>query len=155
MAAVKPIPDGYHSVTPYLSIKGAAKAIEFYKQAFGAREIARMPDPNGQIAHAEIQIGNSRIMLSDEFPDMGFKSPATLGGSPVMIHIYTEDVDAMVNSAVAAGAKLTRPVADQFYGDRSGGLTDPFGHSWYIATHKEDISEDEMARRAAAAMQKA
>jgi len=149
-ANVKPIPDGYHVVTPYLSIKGAASAIDFYKQAFGAKEIMRVPMPGGNIGHAEIAIGDSRIMLADEFPDMNFRGPKSIGGSPVHLHVYVEDVDARFDQAVKAGAKVLRPVADQFYGDRSGSLEDPFGHVWHLATHKEDVSPAETARRAAA-----
>ena len=147
---VKLIPEGYHAVTPYLSVKGAAGAIEFYKKAFGAKEVMRMPGPGGTIGHAEIQIGNSRIMLADEYPDMNFRSPQSFGGSPVHIHLYVGDVDKVATQAMAAGAKLLRPVADQFYGDRSGTLEDPFGHVWHVATHKEDISLQEMKKRAAA-----
>jgi len=149
-ANVKPIPDGYHVVTPYLSIKGAASAIDFYKQAFGAKEIMRVPMPGGNIGHAEIAIGDSRIMLADEFPDMNFRGPKSIGGSPVHLHVYVEDVDTRFDQAVKAGAKVLRPVADQFYGDRSGSLEDPFGHVWHLATHKEDVSPAETARRAAA-----
>jgi len=146
---VKPIPEGYHSVTPYLCIKGASAAIEFYKNAFGAKELMRMPAPGDKIGHAEIQIGDSHVMLADEFPEMGFLSPQSVGGSPVMMHLYVEDVDATANKAVAAGAKVTKPVADQFYGDRSGQIRDPFGHNWYVSTHKEDVTPDEIdARRA-------
>jgi PhnB protein len=148
-AKVKPIPDGYHTATPYLIVNGAAKAIEFYKKAFGAEELFRMADPNGKVGHAEIKVGNSPIMLADEFPEMGARGPASLGGSPVSILLYVEDVDAVFQRAVAAGASATRPVKDQFYGDRLGGITDPFGHLWYIATHIEDVSPDEMKRRAA------
>src|SRR5436309_15497214 len=124
----KPIPTGYEAATPYLCVRGAARAIEFYKQAFGATELARLADPNGKIGHAEIKIGAAPIMLADEFPEMGFRSPQSIGGSPVMIHLYVEDVDAVARQAVAAGAKMLRPVQDQFYGDRSGTLADPFGH---------------------------
>lgn len=148
----KPIPDGYHSVTPYLIVKGAARALEFYKKAFNAQELYRMDAPGGMIGHAEFQIGNSRIMIADEFPDMGARSPETIGGSPVGLCIYTEDVDALFKQAVAAGGKQERPVVDQFYGDRSGTLRDPFGHQWTLATHKEDVSPEEMKRRMAAAM---
>lgn len=148
--SVQPIPQGYHTATPYLFVNGAAKAIEFYKRAFGATELFRMTQPDGKVGHAEIKIGDSPIMLADEFPEMGARSPQALGGSPVMIYLYVEDVDAVFTQAVAAGAKVTRPVKDQFYGDRSGGVTDPFGHLWYIATHKEDVSSEEMKRRAAA-----
>ena len=147
---VKPIPDGYHSVTPYLIVRGGVAAIDFYKKAFGAVELFRMDGPGGKIGHAEIRIGDSPIMLADEHPEIGAKSPQMIGGSPVSIMLYVEDVDAVVAQAVAAGAKVVRPVADQFYGDRSGGLEDPFGHSWYVATHKEDVSMEEMHRRAAA-----
>jgi PhnB protein len=146
--AVKPIPDGYHSVTPYLIIRAAAEAIEFYKTAFGAIELMRMPAPGGKIGHAEIKIGDSPIMLADEFPEMGYKSPQTLGGSPVSIMIYVEDVDVVFDQAVGAGAKVQRPVKDQFYGDRMGTLEDPFGHVWHVSTHKEDVSAEEMERRA-------
>ena len=149
--AVKAIPEGFHSVTPYLSIRGAASAIDFYKKAFGATEILRMPQPDGRIGHAELRIGNSALMISDEFPELGVKSPAALGGSPVTIHLYVEDADAVFNQAVAAGAKVKEPMADQFYGDRRGGVEDPFGYVWWIATHKEDLSAEEIRKRAAAA----
>jgi len=148
---VKPTPEGYHTATPYLIVRDAARAIEFYKKAFGAKELMRMADPSGKIGHAEIKIGDSPIMLADEVPGMGYRSPESLGGSPVSILLYVEDVDAVFNQAVAAGAKVQRPVADQFYGDRTGGVTDPFGHVWYVATHKEDVSPEEMRKRAAAA----
>jgi len=150
-SAVKPIPEGYHTATPYLIVRNAARAIEFYRKAFGATELMRMAEPNGRIGHAEIRIGDSPIMLADEMPEMGFRSPESLGGSPVSILLYVEEVDAVFNQAVAAGAKVQRPVADQFYGDRTGGVTDPFGHVWYIATHKEDVSPEGMRKRAAAA----
>jgi PhnB protein len=149
---VKPIPDGYHSVTPYLCIKGAAKAIDFYKKAFGAEEIIRMAQPDGKIGHAEIQIGDSRIMLADEYPEMGFRGPEAYGGSPVMIHLYVNDVDSVARQAVAAGAKEIREVKDQFYGDRSGSFADPFGHQWHLSTHKEELTPEEIGKRAAAAM---
>jgi len=149
--AVKPIPEGYHTVTPYLVVKGGARALDFYKQAFGAKELFRFPGPGGKIMHAEIKIGDSPIMLADEFPEMGATSPESLGGTPVGIMLYVENVDALFNKAVAAGAKVSRPVIDQFYGDRSGTVTDPFGHKWTIATHKEDVSPEEMQKRAAAA----
>lgn len=149
MSKVKPIPEGYHTVTPYLCCKDAAAAIDFYKKAFGATEVMRMEN-DGKVGHAELQIGDSRVMLADEFPEMGFLSPKTVGGSPVMIHLYLDDVDATANRAVAAGAKVTRPVADQFYGDRGGQLEDPFGHKWYVSTHKEDLSPEEIEKRAAA-----
>ena len=148
--AVKAIPDGYNSVTPYLIISGAADAIDYYKKAFGATELMRMPAPGGTVGHAEIKIGDSPIMLADEFPEMGYKSPQTLGGSPVSIMIYVADVDSVFNQAIAAGGKVQRPVKDQFYGDRSGTLEDPFGHVWHVATHKEDVSAEEMERRASA-----
>lgn len=148
MSKVKPIPEGYHSVTPYLIVKGAANALEFYKKAFGAQEIMRMPSPDGRIAHAEIRIGDSPIMLADEFPEMNAISPQSLNGrSPVTIHLYVPDVDTIFNQAVAAGATVVRPVKDQFYGDRSGGLIDPFGHVWGIATHIEDLSDEEITQR--------
>jgi PhnB protein len=146
----RPIPKGYHAVTPYLSVQGAASAIAFYKKAFGAKEIMRMPGPGGTIGHAEIQIGDSRIMLADEFPEMNFRSPRAVGGTPVNIHLYVQYADKVAKKAVAAGAKLLRPVADQFYGDRSGSLEDPFGHVWHIATHVEDIPMKELKKRAAA-----
>lgn len=149
-AKVKTIPEGYHVVTPYLSIKGAASAIEFYKQAFGATEVMRINGPGGTIGHAEIAIGDSRIMLADEFPQMNFRGPKSIGGSPVHLHMWVDDVDTKFPQAIAAGAKVLRPVADQFYGDRTGSLEDPFGHVWHLATHKEDISPEEMQRRAAA-----
>jgi PhnB protein len=146
-----PIPKGYHTVTPYLIVTGGADAIEFYKSAFGAIEYQRMQDDSGKVRHAEIGIGNSRIMLADESPELGALSPATVGGSPVSIHLYVEDVDAVVANAVAAGASLTRQVADQFYGDRVGGVTDPFGHRWFVATHNEDLTMDEIRARAVVA----
>jgi PhnB protein len=150
MADVKPIPDGYHSVTPYLICDGAAKAIEYYKNAFGATELFRM-DHDGKIGHAELKIGDSPIMLADEYPQMGYRSPKALGGTPVSIMIYVEDVDTVYQRAIDAGATEVKPLQDQFYGDRSGTLTDPFGHVWTIATHKEDVSMEEMNRRMAAA----
>jgi PhnB protein len=148
--AVKAIPDGYHTATPYLIVKGAAQALDFYHQAFGATELFRFAGPNGQIGHAEMQIGTSRIMLADEHPQMGYVGPETLGGTPVGICLYVEDVDALAKRAVAAGAKVERPVQDMFYGDRTGTFADPFGHKWTISTHKEDVSPEEMERRAAA-----
>ena len=148
---VKPIPDGYHTVTPYLIVNGAAKALEFYKKAFGATEIMRFPGPDGKIGHAEIKIGDSRIMMADEFPEMGARSPLSVGGSSVNLLLYVEDVDKLASQAVAAGAKVRRKVQDQFYGDRSGTFEDPFGHVWSIATHTEDVSPAEMQKRAAAA----
>jgi PhnB protein len=148
---IKPIPDGYHSVTPYLIIKNAADALEFYKTAFGAIELFRMPQPDGKIGHAEIKIGDSLIMLADEYLEMSYLGPKTLGGSPVSLMIYVDDVDAVFNQAIAAGAETQKPVEDKFYGDRIGSLVDPFGHVWHIATHKEDVSPEEMEKRAAAA----
>lgn len=144
------IPEGYHTVTPYLIFDGAGGAIEFYKRALGASEVMRLDDPSGRIHHAEIRIGDSRIMLADEHPELQALSPRTIGGSPVTMHVYVEDVDTAVDRAVKAGAKLIRPVADQFYGDRTGGIEDPFGYRWFIATHKEDVPMDEIRRRAAA-----
>ena len=149
-AAVKPIPEGYRSVTPYLILSAASDAIAFYKKALGAEEVMRLDGPGGKIHHAEISIGDSRIILADEHPELQALSPKTIGGSPVSIHLYVEDVDAAVERAVAAGAKLIRPVADQFYGDRTGGIEDPFGYRWFIAMHKEDLTMDEIRRRAAA-----
>jgi len=151
MANVKPIPEGYHSVTPYLIIKGAADAIEFYKKVFGATELCRMPAPGGKVGHAEIKIGDSPIMLADESTEMGYTSPTTLGGTPVSIMIYVNDVDTIFTQAIAAGGKEKKPLEDQFYGDRSGTLIDPFGHVWHVATQKEDVSPEEMEKRMAAA----
>jgi PhnB protein len=147
---VSPIPEGYHCVTPYLILNNASYAIAFYKAALGASEVMRLDDPSGKVHHAEIKIGDSRVMLADEHPDIQALSPKTIGGSPVSIHLYVDDVDAAVDRAVAVGAKLIRPVADQFYGDRVGGIEDPFGYRWFIATHKEDLTMDEIRRRAAA-----
>lgn len=147
---VKPIPDGYHSVTPYLSIKGAAEAIEFYKRAFSANELFRLVAPSGEIGHAEIKIGNSAIMLADPCETGPFRSPQSLGGSSIGLHVYVEDVDALFAQAVDAGAKVVKPVQDQFYGDRTGTLEDPFGHVWFLATHKEDLTPGEIKKRAEA-----
>ena len=147
---VKPIPDGFHSVTPYLCIHGAAAAIDFYKRAFGAKEIMRMPQPDGRVGHAEIQIGDSRVMMADEFPEMDFRAPQSYGGSPVHLHVYVEDVDTVFKQALAAGGKEVRPVQDQFYGDRLGTVADPFGHVWHLSTHKEDLTPEEIGKRAAA-----
>ena len=147
---VKPIPDGYHSVTPYLSIKGAAEAIEFYKRAFSANELFRLVAPSGDIGHAEIKIGNSAIMLTDPCETGPFRSPQSLGGSSIGLHVYVEDVDALFAQAVDAGAKVVKPVQDQFYGDRTGTLEDPFGHVWFLATHKEDLTPEEIKKRAEA-----
>lgn len=147
---VKPIPEGYHAITPYLYIDGAAKAIEFYKEAFGAEEVMRMPGPDGRIGHAEIRIGDSHVMLADEHPEIGARGPKAYGGAPFSLLLYVEHVDTVIERAIVAGAKLVREVADQFYGDRSGGIEDPFGFTWYVATHVEDVSPEEMERRAAA-----
>lgn len=144
--AVKPIPEGYHSVTPYLIVKGAAQAIDFYKKAFGATELMRFPGPNGTVAHAEIKIGDSPIMLADEGQG-NYRSPEAFGGSPISLMIYVENVDKVFDQAISTGAKSVRPVVDQFYGDRSGTLTDPFGHTWTVGTHVEDVSMQEMQRR--------
>jgi len=149
MADVKPIPDGYPQVTPYLCVDGAAAAIEFYENAFGATERMRMPSPGGKVGHAELQLGESIIMLSDEHPEMGVLSPKSIGGSPVTISVYVEDVDAVFDAAVAAGAIAVRAVEDQFYGDRSGQLEDPFGHRWSVASHVEDVPPEEMEKRMA------
>ncbi len=148
--SVKPIPDGYHGVTPYLHVQGAAAAIDFYKRAFGATETMRLDGPDGKVGHAEIRIDGSVVMLADEHPRMGAVSPKTLGGAGASFLFYVPDVDARFERAVAAGAKVLRPLKDQFYGDRSGTLEDPFGHVWTIATHKEDLTTEEMARRAEA-----
>ena len=150
--AVKPIPDGYHSVTPYLILNDATAALEFYKKAFGAVELLRMPAPGGRIGHAEIRIGDSPVMLADENLEINARSARTIGGSPISLMVYVPNVDAVVAQAVAAGGKLVRPVADQFYGDRTGGVDDPFGFHWYIATHVEDVPPDELEKRAAKAM---
>ena len=147
MPKAKPIPEGYHSVTPYLVMNGASDAIDFYKKAFGAVELFRMPTPNGRIGHAELKIGNSPIMLADESPEMGSRGPATLGGTPVSLMIYLEDVDTVFKKAIASGGTELKPLQDQFYGDRSGTLKDPFGHVWTLATHVEDVSEEEMEKR--------
>ena len=147
--AVKPIPDGYQAVTPYLIVSGAARALDFYTQVFGATELMRLAGPNG-VAHAEMRIGDSVVMLADESPDMGYKGPVALGGSPVSLMLYVADVDATFQRAIAAGAVQQRPVKDQFYGDRSGTLEDPFGHVWTVATHIEDVAPDEIDRRLAA-----
>ena len=153
-STVKPVPDGYHTITPYLSVNGAAQAIAFYQKAFNAREVMRMAQPDGRVGHAELQLGNSRVMLADEFPEMGFKSPPSIGGTAVHLHMYVEDVDAVVSQALAAGATLVRPVQDQFYGDRLGSVADPYGHVWHVSTHKEDLSLEELRERAAAQPQR-
>jgi len=147
MSTVKAIPAGYRTVTPYLTIKNGAKALEFYKKAFGATAIYKLMMSDGRLGHAEIRLGDSMIMLGDELPEYGGKAPETLGGSPVSIYLYVEDVDAFFKRALAAGAKERKPVMDQFYGDRSGQLEDPFGHLWWVATHKEDIAPEEMQKR--------
>lgn len=147
-ARIKPVPAGYHTVTPYLVIANAGKAIEFYKEAFGATESSRLASPDGKIMHAEITIGDSPVMLSDEFPDWNALSPLTIGGTPVSIMLYVEDVDSVVNRAVAAGATLLMPVEDQFWGDRMGTVADPFGHKWSVATHKENVAPEEIITRA-------
>ena len=154
MAKVKPIPDGYHNMTPYLIVSGAAKAIEFYTKVFGATEKMRMPSPGGKIGHAELTLGDSMIMLADEHPEIGARAPSAYGGSAVSLMVYVPDVDATVATATAAGAKILRPVENQFYGDRMGTIADPFGHQWHVATHVVDVPSDEMAKRAAAAMSK-
>ena len=153
--AVKPIPAGYHQVTPYLAIDGAADAVEFYKKVFGARERMRMGAPGGKVGHCELQIGDSVVMLADEYADMDFLGPKARGGTPVTIHLYVKDCDAVVAAAVKAGAKVRRPLKDEFYGDRNGTIEDPFGHVWHVATHIEDLSPKEMTRRGEALMQKA
>jgi PhnB protein len=149
MADVKPIPEGYHSLTPYLIIDGAAQALDYYKKAFGATELFRM-ERGEKIGHAEMKIGDSPFMLSDEHPEMGFRGPKALGGSPVGLMIYVDDVDVVFKQAIEAGGVETRAIEDQFYGDRSGTLTDPFGHVWTVATHKEDVTPEEMDKRLAA-----
>jgi PhnB protein len=149
MPGVKPIPDGYPRLNPYLIVDGAEKAIEFYQAVFGAKERMRLDAPGGKIGHAELEIGGSLIMLADEFPQMDAFAPAKFGGSPISLQIYVEDVDAVVGRAVAAGARLLRPVQNQFYGDRSATIEDPFGHRWHVATHVEDVAVDEIARRMA------
>lgn len=151
MANVKPIPDGYPRITPYLCIDGAGAAIDFYGKVFGATERMRMPAPDGKVGHAELQIGDSLIMLADEFPEMGIRGAKAIGGSPVTISIYVEDVDDVFQRAMKEGAKTLREVRNEFYGDRTGQFEDPFGHRWSIATHVEDVSPDEMATRAAEA----
>ncbi|HVI86763.1 MAG TPA: VOC family protein [Dongiaceae bacterium] len=144
---VKPIPDGYNSVTPYLVVDGAAAAIDFYKTVFNATEHLRIPGPNNRVGHAELMIGSSMIMLADEHPEMNIRGPKKIGGSPISIMLYVPDVDAVAAKAVAAGASLKRPVANQFYGDRMGTIEDPFGHSWHVATHVEDVPPAELERR--------
>ena len=148
----KAIPDDYQRVTPYLYIDGAGTAIDFYCSVLGARERMRMPAPDGRIGHAELEIGDSVIMLADANPDMDVRSPRSIGGTPIALHVYVDDVDSVFRQAMEAGAKQLRPVENQFYGDRSGQFEDPFGHRWNVATHVEDVPPDEMAKRAAAAM---
>jgi PhnB protein len=146
--AVKPIPEGYHHVTPYLVIKGAGAAIDYYKRVFGATERMRMDAPGGMVGHAELEIGDSVVMLADESPEQGFKGPRAFGGTPVSLLLYVENVDDVFRRAIQSGARELKPLADQFYGDRMGTLEDPFGHVWSIATHVEDLSPEEMQRRA-------
>jgi PhnB protein len=146
--SVKSIPESFHSVTPYLSIKGATEALEFYKQAFNAKEMFRLPAPNGDIGHADILIGDSHVMLSDQCAESPIPSPQSLGGSSVGLYVYVEDVDLLFEQAINAGAKEVKPVEDQFYGDRTGTLKDPFGHIWFLATHKEDLTPEEIKKRA-------
>lgn len=152
--SVKPIPEGYHTLTPYLTVRNAEQAIEFYKQAFGAVERGTMKGPDGKVMHSELQIGDSIIMLGDEFPEFGAVSPETVGGSSSGLHIYVTDVDSAFDRAVKAGARVEMPVMDQFWGDRHGKLKDPFGHKWSIATHTKDLSLDEMKRGMDEAMAK-
>jgi PhnB protein len=147
---VKAVPEGYHSLTPYLSANDAARAIEFYKEAFGAQEVMRMDSPDGKVGHAELKVGDSIFMLGDDCPEATQRSPQSLGGTSIGLMLYVEDVDAVVGRAVSAGAELVRPVENQFYGDRTGGVKDPFGHFWYVATHFEDVAPEEMQRRVAA-----
>jgi PhnB protein len=152
MANVKPIPDGYPRVTPYLCVDGASDAIDFYSTVFDAEERVRMPAPGGKLGHAELAVGDSLIMLADEFPEMGAVSPKSVGGTPVTISVYVEDVDNVFERALEAGATALRQVENQFYGDRVAQFEDPFGHKWHIATHVEDVPPEEMEKRAAAAM---
>jgi PhnB protein len=146
----KPIPDEYPRVTPYLFVDGASEAIGFYCSVLGAKERTRMPGPDGRVFHAELELGDSMVMLGDENPDIAVRGPRAIGGTPVMLHVYVEDADTVFERAIAAGAKALRPVEDQFYGDRSGRFEDPFGHQWDVATHVEDVGPDEMRKRAAA-----
>jgi len=152
MANVKAIPEGYPRVSPYLCVDGASAAIEFYERVFGAKERARMAQPDGKVGHAELEFGDSVVMLSDEYPEMGVRSPKAIGGTPVIMSVYVEDVDDVFKRALGAGATTVRDVKDQFYGDRTGQFEDPFGHQWSVATHVEDVAPDEMERRAAEAM---
>ena len=152
MSGVKAIPDGYHNVTPYLFVRTASGAIDFYKNVFGAAEIMRMAGPNGKIMHAELKIGDSIVMLADENPQTGVMSPQTVGGFSAGLHLYVEDVDTVIQKAIEGGARLLRPIKNQVYGDRSGSLLDPFGHMWTVATHVEDVSPEEIRKRMTAAM---
>ena len=152
MADVKPIPDGYQRLTPYICVDGAAAAIDFYAKVFGAQERMRMPSPGGKVGHAELLIGDALLMLADEHPDMGVHGPKSVGGTPTTLNLYVDDVDAVFARATEEGAKVLRPVEDQFYGDRTGQFEDPFGHRWSVATHIEDVPPDEMQRRAAEVM---
>jgi PhnB protein len=147
VSKVPHIPKGYNTVTPYLIIKGAARAIDFYKNALGATQVERIDGPNSTVMHAELQIGDSRIMLADEQPQMGYRSPTTIGASPISLYVYLPDCDDVIKRAVAQGAEIKRAAEDQFYGDRNGTIHDPFGHVWTIATHVEDVSKEEMVRR--------
>ena len=150
MSAVKSVPEGYPSLSPYLIVRDGAAAIEFYQKVFGATLRMKLDAPGGRVGHAELEIGNALVMLADEHPEMGALAPTTIGGTPVGLHLYLEDVDAVAKKAIAAGATLKRPVENQFYGDRHGSIIDPFGHLWHISTHVEDVSPNEIARRAAA-----
>ncbi|MFF3618910.1 VOC family protein [Streptomyces sp. NPDC002467] len=152
---VQPVPEGYPRVTPYLCVDGAAAAIDFYVSVLGARERMRMSAPEGRIGHAELELGNSLVMLADEHPEMDFRSPAAVGGTPVTLHVYVEDVDAVFAEALARGATELRPVRDEFYGDRTGQFQDPFGHRWNVASHIEDVQPDEMRKRSEEAMRSA
>ena len=153
--ATKAVPEGYHTATPYLIMDDASGAIEFYERAFGAKELTRFDAPGGKVGHAEIKVGDSILMLADEYPEMGYRSPHAMGGTTVSIMLYLDDVDAVFEEAVAAGAKVLRPVQNQFYGDRTGTLEDPYGHMWTLATHVEDLSHQEIMLRAQTAMKPA
>ncbi|GMU33305.1 MAG: VOC family protein [Planctomycetia bacterium] len=148
---VNPIPEGFNSVTPHIVVKGAKAAMEFYKKAFGAEEVMCIPAPDGSVMHAEIQLGNSRVMIAEENPQMGCQSPKSLGGSPITVHLYVNDVDSVVNQAVKAGATSVMPITDMFWGDRYGMVTDPFGHKWSVATHTEDLTPEQIGERMAKA----
>jgi PhnB protein len=150
MSAVKSVPEGYPSLSPYLIVRDGAAAIDFYQKVFGATLRMKLDAPGGRVGHAELEIGNGLVMLADEHPEMGALAPTTIGGTPVGLHLYLEDVDAVAKKAIAAGATLKRPVENQFYGDRLGSIIDPFGHLWHISTHVEDVPPDEIGRRAAA-----